>query len=200
MNPVPANRTEPVPSPSERLSAWLDGETTPGESAPLLDQLLSQPGLRARTREWVLCGDALRSHETAADLAPGHDERVLARVAAALRDEPALLAPAALRAPRPERHLRRNAAMFAGVAAAVAVLTLVVLPQVRMAGGGPDAGGVVAFNGTGADAQRIDGATPVSAQADPALDPYFLAHGSYASGGVMPAAAVYLRHGPIDEK
>jgi len=29
------------------------------------------------------------------------------------------------------------------------------------------------------------------------MDPYFLAHGSYATG-VMPAAAVYLRHGPRD--
>lgn len=214
---MPHANSAPSPAASggatelERLSAWIDGESRPTEAAPLLDQILARDELRRSAREWVLCGDAMRSHETAADLASGHDARVLSRVSQALQAEPALLAPRALLSPHAALATRRNLAMAGAAVAAVAVLSLVVVPQMRreavtgefaQAGSVPGAAATqvasLAAAAPPVRASRASGQGAGQAFADPALDPYFLAHGSFATGGVMPAAAVYLRHGPVE--
>jgi len=184
----------------ELLSGWLDGEAHPHECSAMLDELLAGEALRRKAAEWSICGDALRSHETVTDPSPGHSRRVCERIARALEAEPALLAPSALQ----PRHMARRIAGGLAIAAAVAVLAVVVVPQVRTNAGQA----VVAASGGARPATLVAGTAPGAARAraarspdgeapDPSLDPYFLAHGNYASG-VMPAAAVYLRHGPDD--
>jgi sigma-E factor negative regulatory protein RseA len=123
-----------------------------------------------------------------------------ARINAALQEEPALLAPAALR-PAIKRHL---ASGFA-VAAAVAVLVLVAVPQMRGAGGVAEApaiatgGATTTMAATGADAAATlaVASRPVR---NPRLDPYIQAHRDFMGAGVMPAAAVYLRSGNEGER
>jgi hypothetical protein len=94
--------------------------------------------------------------------------------------------------------VRRNLVMAGAAAAAVAVITLGVVPQMRGNGVAGGNAGEIALAGA---AQSGTAQRAIALRTDdPTLDPYFLAHGSYASGGVIPAAAVYLRHDPVDPK
>jgi len=182
----------------ERLSAWLDGELETAETQVLLTRMLRTGDGRRQFEQWCLVGDALRSSEVAA----GHSPRLCARVASALQQEPALLAPRALGV-----RARRNLATGVAVAAAAAVVLLVAVPQLRTdisSGAVPGAG--IASNGAAPGATRLAstvadgpaGATRVGHNSR--LDPYLQAHRDFSGGGVMPAAAVYLRSGGESER
>jgi sigma-E factor negative regulatory protein RseA len=197
--PTPPSTAQAIPETDpdgENLSAWLDGELEPQAADRFVVGLLRRPELQQRYTRWCLVGDALRSHEVLA----GHSPALCARINAALQDEPALLAPAALR-PNLKRHL---ASGFA-VAAAALVLVLVAVPQMRGAGGVPEAPAIAArapapadtASGTEAPASLVLANRPTR---DPRLDPYLQAHRDFMGGGVMPAAAVYLRSGNEGER
>lgn len=175
---------------AERLSAWLDGELETASADPLLDGLLHRPEQRQRYARWCAVGDALRSQEVLA----GHSPALCARISAALHDEPALLAPAALR-PGIKRHL---ASGFA-VAAAAAVLVLIAVPQMRGAGGLTQAPAIAARTAPLGEAPAAVALAGRPAR-DPRLDPYLQAHRDFMGEGVMPAAAVYLRSGGEGER
>ncbi len=189
--------SDPVPAPSrlasdgERLSAWLDGELDKQQSAVVMAEMLQRGSGRRQFEEWCLVGDALRSSEVAA----GHSPRLCARVAQALQDEPALLAPRALGV-----RTRRNLATGFAVAAAAAVVLLVAVPQLRTeVTNGAVTGGQIA-RAPGVTADLASAVAPGSAVAarngrNPRLDPYIQAHRDFSGVGVMPAAAVYLRSG-----
>jgi len=178
---------------AEQLSAWLDGELDAASGERMVAGLLQTGADRQRYAAWCLVGDALRSHEVAA----GHSPRLCSRIADALQDEPALLAPRALAARRAPAPLARHVASGAAIAAAAAVVVMVALPQLRISLG--------ASPGRPAELQAAAGPVqpaPVALAAgaaanprNPRLDPYFQAHRDFSGGGVMPAAAVYLRFG-----
>ena len=189
--------TDPGASQGERLSAWLDGQLDEAAARALVLDL-QQPGpSRRRFESWCVVGDALRSQEVAAM----HSPRLCARIAAALENEPALLAPSALAAPvRRPAPLVRHLAGGAAIAAAAAVIVLVALPQLRS---NPGAGPAQVADTRAV--QKGNGAAPVELASRAAqfrssrLDPYIQAHRDLSSG-MMPAAAVYLRSGGEGEK
>ncbi|SPE29937.1 putative Anti-sigma factor [Burkholderiales bacterium] len=199
---VAAVSTADPQSEAERLSAWLDGELEANAAEPLVQKLLNGRPLQRQYQSWCMVGDALRSQEVAAE----HSPRLCVRISRALQDEPALLAPRALR-PGMRRHLTSAVA----VAAAMAVLVLVAVPLLR--GNAPVAeltadNAAVRGAASGERNARDVGATEPSALArasaasddagaarHPRLDPYFQAHRDFTAAGVMPAAAVYLRSG-----
>lgn len=130
----------------ERLSCLMDGELDGAAGRAALAQLCSDDGARADWTLWHAVGDALRSSEVVAL----HSPRFAAGVAAALADEPAILAPRAVAAHPVVRRM-----VMPGVAAAAAalVLTVAALPMLRSA----PAGGV--------EVARVGGASRVSVQA-----------------------------------
>ncbi len=172
---------------AERLSEWIDGEADPRANEPLVGELVRSRDWHARYREWHFVGDALRSDEVAA----AHCTALCERICAAIEREPAIVAPRAL-APRWQRHFASGVA----VAAAAAVIVFVAVPQLR--GPAPRSGTDLARSAPPAASLAEVTALPQAGAQVPAnsrLEPYFMAHRDVAPGGVMPAAAVYLRFG-----
>jgi negative regulator of sigma E activity len=154
------------PDCSEAMSRLLDGELDAGGCRELFERL----GRDAEAQQtWVLlniASDALRSSETAAL----HSSGFVTRFSATLATEPVILAPGA------SRHrfgvLRRLGLPAAAVAAAVVVLTVVAVPQLRGPAGGSD---------------RIDEAkneTRLKQVRPVDFDPYLEAHRESAGGPV----------------
>jgi sigma-E factor negative regulatory protein RseA len=122
----------PIPSPSsaegadlrEQISALMDGELAE-ERDGCLDRLCRDEAARREWALWHAAGDALRSSEVAVL----HSTGFSARLAQRLADEPAIVAPGALRGGR--RLVRRVVLPGAAAAAAVAVLTFGALPMLR---------------------------------------------------------------------
>src|SRR5215468_1895500 len=85
MNKVPFDR----PHWRESMSCLIDGELRPEEAERLIAALRADPDLRAEWVSFHVVGDALRSSDVAAE----HSTAFCERVAAALIQEPALLAP-----------------------------------------------------------------------------------------------------------
>lgn len=184
------------PARSEELSAWMDGELDAAAGERRVDALLQDPHDRARYAAWCLVGDALRSHEVAA----GHAPQLCARIHDALHAEPALLAPRALGKRRLATPIARHVASGAAIAAAAAVVVMVALPQLRASLGGATGPSAAMQAAAGAAGSPVTLAQQPGASApSPRLDPYFQAHRDFG-GGIMPAAAVYLRTGNEGEK
>lgn len=107
---------------NEQLSALLDGELPPEETALLLKRLGREPELAQRLTRFRLCGDVLRGER----VRPRADFTM--RVSAAIAAEAPLPAPVrALRPPGGGRWLRPLAGL--AVAASVAVVAVLVLRQ-----------------------------------------------------------------------
>lgn len=98
----------------EQLSALLDDELPEAEAALLLRRMARERELRATAVRYCVISDAVRG-----ELPPGRRVDLVARVGAALGEEP----PA-----RTQRGGLGRAAAGAGIAAAVAVLALLALP------------------------------------------------------------------------
>lgn len=100
------------------LSAFMDGEDD------LPDSLERTPGLARDWDTYHMIGDVLRSEALARPVSA----RFSARMAQALAEEPAIVAPR--RAARGSRHVLRYAVPGAALAAAVAVVTWAVQPYI----------------------------------------------------------------------
>lgn len=197
--PVPLTTEPALPdghADAEQLSAWIDGELDEHASATLVAGLLNRPDQQQRYAGWCLVGDAVRSGEVLA----GHSPALCARIAAALEDEPALLAPRAIPPAIRPHLLRRHFSTGIAVAAAAAVLVFIAVPQLRGVGGVAEGTSVArGGNAPATVAAGTNDATPVAlvnrSARNPRLDPYIQAHRDLMGSGIMPADAVILRYG-----
>jgi negative regulator of sigma E activity len=165
----------------ELLSCLLDGELDEKQCEALIERLRRDD---EACRRWALlncAGDALRS----SDVAAWHSAGFVARVTAALRDEPTVLAPVT----RPARsRLRRWALPGAGAAAAAALLVAIGVPTAPR--NEPDAL-VARAPATAPVVAAID--APVRIDRSPALERYLAAHRELAEPSLMLNATPYLR-------
>ncbi|WP_018873832.1 sigma-E factor negative regulatory protein [Thioalkalivibrio sp. ALJ16] len=153
-------------SKNERLSALVDGETDDFETRRLMDELVKSDEDRARWERYHLIGDSLRGGMRRTAPAGFMDG-----IHKALADEPPL---AVTSRPAQPRWLKPVAGT--GVAAAVAMVTLVGMQMMGPESGTPDAAPVVSERP--APAQIADGVQRVSTGEGPGaeretLDPRF---------------------------
>ena len=190
---------------AERVSALIDSQ-----SLPEVDQFIFELDAEDRSTwsAYHLIGDVLRSDDLAQD--PMASDGFMARFSARLADEPHLLAPTPLLRPGVASAapvgepavaaagaapfgLRRRVAPAFAIAAAAAVLSWVVLPQLQHLGN-PGAAGVsqatlAAATGQSPDIRTVSvAANPIPAAPaqpnvirDAALDQYLEAHMQFAS-------------------
>ena len=182
---------------AQRISALMDGEVAAYEVSAAVE--LAKDGEGAgHWREYQLIGDVLRSEDL---LNTRSSEDFLSRFSAKLDAEPHLLVPAvAQRAKTQERHrflvspawVRRIMPTTA-VAAAVAAVSWVVVPQLRGPADGADGSPALVAKATqAASAQALTVAatdnTPMIR--DARLDEYLSAHRQSATNGMV---VPYLR-------
>nr|WP_311529445.1 RseA family anti-sigma factor [uncultured Ralstonia sp.] len=182
---------------AQRISALMDGEVAAHEVSSAVELAEDGEGA-AHWREYQLIGDVLRSEDL---LNTRSSEAFLSRFSAKLEAEPHLLVPAvAQRAKAQERHrflvspawVRRIMPTTA-VAAAVAAVSWVVVPQLRGPVDGADGSPALVAKATqGASAQALTVAatdnTPMIR--DARLDEYLSAHRQSATNGMV---VPYLR-------
>jgi sigma-E factor negative regulatory protein RseA len=162
----------------EALSSLIDGEVHPEECKGILDRLCADPQVRLRWTELHVIGDALRSSEVAAL----HSQRFQQRIAEALADEPAILAPSAFAWRRYQRVLVPGMA----AAAAVALLAVGIVPLWQDSGevkpGSQPTANVATASSTPGEVARV-----------PQLERYLLAHRELAGGVGMPQPIQFIR-------
>lgn len=174
-------QSDHVVEASEQISVLMDGELAPNEVDAVLGLAKSDAGMTDWT-VYQLIGDTLRSEELTH---AGSTEAFLSRFSASLEAEPHVLVPAVAAAGRQRLLVRpswvRRVMPGTAIAAAVAAVSWVVVPQMRGPGdiGTPDA--VVARveqSATPAKAGSIVTVAADSAQMirDPRLDEYLRAH------------------------
>ncbi|WP_018878313.1 MULTISPECIES: sigma-E factor negative regulatory protein [unclassified Thioalkalivibrio] len=147
-------------SKNERLSALVDGETDDFETRRLMDELVRSEEDRARWERYHLIGDSLRGGMRRTAPASFMDG-----VQAALAEEAPL---SVARKPDQPRWLKPVAGT--GVAAAVAMVTLVGMQMIGPDSGAPEATPVAS---EGTPAQLVDGIQRVSTTGSeaPATEP-----------------------------
>lgn len=182
---------------AQRISALMDGEVAAHEAASAVELAKDGEGA-AHWREYQLIGDVLRSEDL---LNTRSSEDFLSRFSAKLDAEPHLLVPAVAQRAQAEERQRfvvrpswvRRIMPTTAVAAAVAAVSWVVVPQLR---GPADAGNgspaLVAKATPSADVQAL---TVASADTTPMirdarLDEYLSAHRQSATNGMV---VPYLR-------
>lgn len=192
-----ATNAGPLARDSEALSSLLDGELEAEHCESLLAALCADPALRSSWVSFHVVGDALRSSEVAA----GHSAAFCDRVAAAIAQEPTVLAPAAARARGASTRVRRYVLPGLAVAASAAVLGFVVVPmmqtppsavqQAALPAPSVVAGAVATANPTAAS---VAGGRAASTVANArAFQAYLLAHREMTSGAALPRATPSLR-------
>jgi negative regulator of sigma E activity len=169
----------------ERLWSLIDGELDRASCAALVDRLCADRDVR---RQWVLMNaacDALKSSEVASL----HSQGFLDRVSVALEREPTVMATASWSS---RRVMLRLVAPGAAVAAAIALLAVFAVPQLRGTDGGATQVAVVPAKAASAAKAAADPqAAEIARLAE--LERYLLAHRELAGGSVMPSSASYLR-------
>jgi len=167
---------------SEQISVLMDGELAPNEVDAVLGLAKSDAGMTDWTM-YQLIGDTLRSEDLTH---AGSTDAFLSRFSARLEAEPHVLVPAVAAAGRQRLLVRpswvRRVMPGTAIAAAVAAVSWVVVPQMRGPGdvGAPDA--VVARVEQPAAAPAKGGAILTVAAdnaqmiRDPRLDEYLRAH------------------------
>ncbi|SAK56014.1 sigma E factor negative regulatory protein [Caballeronia catudaia] len=191
-------------SRSERMSAFVDGESLDeiGSISQFLAELKSDE--RAAWSQYHLIGDALRSDDLA--VSPARSSAFMAAFSERFEAEAHVLAPAALPAaaskPRGGMLRRRVMPAFA-VAAAAATLTWIVVPQLQ--GVDSRSGAQVASVAPAADSmQRVAMASVPAATTrapiveaniirDASLDQYLEAHQQFSQQPVMPGSMPLIR-------
>lgn len=182
---------------AQRISALMDGEVAAYEVSAAVE--LAKDGEGAgHWREYQLIGDVLRSEDL---LNTRSSEDFLSRFSAKLDAEPHLLVPAvAQRAKTQERHrflvspawVRRIMPTTA-VAAAVAAVSWVVVPQLRGPADGADGSPALVAKATqaaGAQALTVAATDNTPMIRDARLDEYLSAHRQSATNGMV---VPYLR-------
>lgn len=184
---------------AEQISALMDGESAAYELDAAFDAAKSNAGM-GRWREFQLIGDALRSEEL---IQAESSAAFLDAFSARFDGEPHLLAPAAAQAVATHRLLVRpswvrRVVPTTAVAAAVAAVSWVVVPQIRQSAD-PAASTVAVVALAPSSAQAAGPVMTVSADApmirDPRLDDYLRAHRQAATTGV---AMPYVRAAAIN--
>lgn len=182
---------------AQRISALMDGEVAAHEVSSAVDLAKDGEGA-AHWREYQLIGDVLRSEDL---LNTPSSQDFLNRFSAKLEAEPHLLVPAvAQRVQAQERHrflvspawVRRIMPSTA-VAAAVAAVSWVVVPQLRGPADGADGSPALvakATQGTGTQAVTLASADATPMIRDVRLDEYLSAHRQSATNGMV---VPYLR-------
>ncbi|MCP1172923.1 sigma-E factor negative regulatory protein [Ralstonia chuxiongensis] len=182
---------------AQRISALIDGEVEAHEVSSAVELAKDGEGA-AHWREYQLIGDVLRSEDL---LNTRSSEDFLSRFSAKLDAEPHLLVPAvAQRAKTQERHrflvspawVRRIMPTTA-VAAAVAAVSWVVVPQLRGPADGADGSPALvakATQATGAQALTVAATDNTPMIRDARLDEYLSAHRQSATNGMV---VPYLR-------
>lgn len=171
----------------ERWSCLMDGEADDAMVAACLREWATSETVRGDWALWHAAGDAMRSSEVAAF----HADRFTARVAAALADEPAIIA-----RPRSNRRLMTRVILpGAAVAAAAAMLTVVALPVLRggVAEGPQLAQQAPTVAALPAAAPMAAGGTPAAIKPPPHMDLYIAAHRELGGGVGMARTTPYLR-------
>ena len=182
---------------AQRISALMDGEVAAHEASAAVE--LAKDGEGAgHWREYQLIGDVLRSEDL---LNTRSSENFLSRFSAKLDAEPHLLVPAvAQRAKTQERHrflvspawVRRIMPTTA-VAAAVAAVSWVIVPQLRGPADGADGSPALVAKATqaaGAQALTVAATDNTPMIRDARLDEYLSAHRQSATNGMV---VPYLR-------
>lgn len=183
---------------AQRISALMDGEIAAHEVLSAVE--LAKDGEGAtHWREYQLIGDVLRSEDL---LNTRSSEDFVSRFSAKLEAEPHLLVPAvAQRAKTQERHrflvspawVRRIMPTTA-VAAAVAAVSWVVVPQLRGPADGADGSPALVAKATqaaaGAQALTVAATDNTPMIRDARLDEYLSAHRQSATNGMV---VPYLR-------
>lgn len=167
---------------AERISALVDGELAPHEFEGVLELAKGESG-RQQWTVYQLIGDTLRSEDL---VQTGSTDDFVSRFATRLDDEPHLLAPAALDDAKVRRHRLlfrpswvRRVMPGTAIAAAVAAVSWVVVPQMRDAE--PGAADTVVARAPAPETPKVGGVLTVAADAgqmirDPRLDEYLRAH------------------------
>ncbi|WP_414444291.1 RseA family anti-sigma factor [Burkholderia sp. 22PA0099] len=182
-------------SQRERLSALVDGDSPDGLP---LGQILAAFGDTERRAwsEFHAIGDALRSDDLA--IAPAVSHAFSARFSAAFAAEPHLIAPAALTveaaAPAPRSALRRRLVPGLAVAAAAAMFTWIVVPQMQGAGQ-PGVSQVQVASVAPQDLQRVSAPArqDLNIIRDASLDQYLEAHQQFAQQPVVSGSMPLIR-------
>lgn len=182
----------------ELVSALMDGELAEEERARALDLLARDPSLAENWRRWQLVRSTLK-HEAsdAVDLS--------GRIAVQLADEPAILAPAALR--RPAAPAWRHRAFVGGALAAC--LTLGIGLMVWNSSEAPASGND--FRAIYATAPQVTVVGEAVAAASPVQQPakalsdderesaYIVAHAEYSHHGLQTGLRNFTRVAMADE-
>ena len=174
-------------SRGERLSAIVDGELSGEEHSSGIFSDLDRDD-RAAWSNYHLIGDVLRSDDLA--LSPAASHAFMSRFAALLEAEPHVLAPAASAwsATRRLVGLRRRVVPTLAVAAAVATLTWIVVPQMHGIGQGGAQQVASAQSSGNSGVQRVAMASASQEGniiRDAQLDQYLEAHQQFAQQPVM---------------
>lgn len=199
MNAKPISHAADGAELRELISALMDGELGDESRRDCLDRLCRDEPARDTWAVWHAAGDALRSSEVAVL----HSSGFSARLAQRLAQEPAIVAPGALRGGR--RLVRRVVLPGAAAAAAVAVLTFGALPMLRES------------EGARVEVARVQGASqpaapmvpvvasvarsvplpvrPVSVADADGFEAYLNAHSQMSGPLGLPRTSPYLRQG-----
>lgn len=171
----------------ELLSRLMDGELSPDEAKRLLESLCADTQLRSQWAAYHVVGDALRSHEVAAE----HSAAFCSRVADAISREPTVLAPRGATGGLP---LRRYLAPGLAVAASVVVIGFVAVPLMRTTAPTPSVQQATIqpsiAPATAEQGARRAAATVANARA---MQAYLAAHRELTTGAALPRATPYLR-------
>ncbi|SPB18358.1 sigma E factor negative regulatory protein [Caballeronia novacaledonica] len=190
-------------SRSERVSAFVDGESL--EEMGGVSQFLADPKSeeRAAWSTYHLIGDALRSDDLA--VSPARSNAFMAAFSERFAAEAHVLAPAALPAAAAKARggmLRRRVMPAFAVAAAAATLTWIVVPQLQGVGG--HGGTQVASIAPADSMQRVALASVPAATTrspiveaniirDADLDQYLEAHQQFSQQPAMPGSMPLIR-------
>jgi sigma-E factor negative regulatory protein RseA len=169
-----------VTGTAEWMSVLMDGELAPHDVDDVLALAKSNDGMSS-WGTYQLIGDALRSEELTH---AGSTDAFLSCFASRLEAEPHVLAPAAANRHRllVKPSWMRRVVPGTAIAAAVAAVSWVVVPQMRSPGdaGAPDAVVAQAAAPVQATAAKAGGIVTVAAESqmirDPRLDEYLRAH------------------------
>jgi sigma-E factor negative regulatory protein RseA len=181
-------------SRGERLSAFVDGESLGeiGHGSSIFSEWSSED--RVAWSHYHLIGDTLRSDELAVN--PAASSAFLAGFAERLEAEPHVLAPAALPVRQRAQGLRRRVVPAFAVAAAAAMLTWIVVPQIQHAGGNLGGTQVASAGAPTGGVQSVAAAHTAQEPniiRDASLDEYLEAHQQFAQQPVVSGSMPLIR-------
>ena len=196
-------------SAKERLSALADGELDGIEPGSACAAWARNAAVREDWHAWHLIGDVLRSEDLASD--PGRDRQLCAAIRARLQQEPVVLAPGALAAPRRARWTV-GAAVAAGCVLVVGTFAVLrpsdgTAPAVAVQGERAPVATVAAVEPSTAISASTVPPPPAANEAvvadvrlirDAQLDRYLAAHKQFAGSSALGVPSAFLRSATVD--